>query len=168
LPISRSALTIVTVAAASVLLLAGCSAGGSSTSHDRPATSSHAAKPQASDDADSSSSGSGSSASRITECTKLASAISQGNSDLSDALTKVASDPSAATAALQKYDTDFKAAAAKVTDPGVKAAADKVSGDLDQAVAAIGQVSTQGAGPLQDVVSQLQTDFGAIGTACAG
>lgn len=146
-------LVLLTTAVAASLLLAGCSAGAPK-SESSSAKPSHSAKATPTPTKTAAAGGS-----KQQECSELMASAQSAQAELSDAYSKVATDPNAAVASLQKFDTEFAASAAEVKDPELAPAAKKGSDALHQMVTDLQTaVQTKDA----NAVKQLQTDAQAV------
>jgi hypothetical protein len=106
--------------------------------------------------------------SKLQACADLSKAAQKASQGLSSAFTQIQSDPAAAHDAVQKFDDQFKAAVAKVSNPEVKKPAEKAAGALDKMATAMNGYKAGGdPSALEKAATAVEDDFSAIGKVCA-
>lgn len=143
-----------------LVLLSACSAPAAPTS--APATSSATST--------SAPATTGSTQTASEACTALSASMNDAAKTMQSAMSDVGSDPSKAVKALQAFQDTFEQAVTKVTNPEVRAQADKALAATKKYVTALDAVvkdPTKVSG-LSDTMTEFQTEMTKIGTVCSG
>lgn len=151
---SKKFIAVAVSAAATVVLLAGCSTGGSGSSSGSDGASTPKTQTKA------------------AACKSISDDMSEISSGLQSQVTKLQSDPTAAAAEIAKFDTKLKAAVDKVQNADVKESATKFEsafGDLsDQLTAYSKDPSSVDATKLQSSITAVQTQTTNMSKVCSG
>ncbi len=146
-------------AVAGLVLLAGCS-GPSTAPTSAPAASAPAASaPAGSSDQ-----------SLLDACTTLSASMNDATATMNSALADIGKDPDKAVKALRAFQDTFDQSVAKVTNPELRAQADKAlaaTKGMVSALEAITKDPTKLAG-FSDTMAKFEDEMTKIGTVCAG
>jgi hypothetical protein len=106
--------------------------------------------------------------SKLQACADLSKAAQKASQGLSSAFSQAQSDPTAAHAAVVKFDDQFKAAVAKVSNPAVKKPAQKAADALDTMASAMNDYKA-GNDPaaLEKAATNVEDAFSTIGKVCS-
>lgn len=148
-------------AAAALVLLAGCSVGVTAPTSGTTSPAATASAPATS----------GSSGQSVTAaCAALSSSMNESATALQSAMSDIGTDPSKAVDALESFRDSFEKAAAEVSNPEVKAQAEKALAATKEMVAALDAVvkdATKIAG-VSEALQGFQEELTKIGTVCGG
>jgi major membrane immunogen (membrane-anchored lipoprotein) len=150
----------ITTAALAIVLLAGCS---SSDAHQVSSNSSSSSSKSASDS--NSKAAASSSQTKAQACAVIGKDMQSISSQVQSQMTKFSSDPTAAVATLQQFDTKLKAAVAEVQNPDVKTQATT----FEQAYSGlVGQLAAFAKDPKSVDTTKLQASVTQVETATQG
>ena len=141
------------------VLLAGCTAPATTA----PATSAPATSAPAT-------SAPAAGGSLIEECAELSAQMSTAAATMQSAMADLSTDPDKAVSAMQEFAESFEAAAAKVTNPELKAQADKAVAALGEMIDGLKAIikDPSKAADLTETMTKFQEETTAIGAVCGG